>query len=792
MARRQVDLKKVFLPSDSIAFIVIAIGLFIALFLDEMAVRLIGVCIAVLGGVALFMMVSPRLTDLSVSRPPRPTESPSFRSETRKDALSTSQVFDSQAYRETFGGDEGTDAPPFDERQIELFPMALQEPSQAEGPSQAAGPSQAEGPSQAAGPSQAPSQEPSPSLGDGVSSVRIIGKKKTSAAAEPTLLIRNRETRGIAELRGEVKEVQLSEDVIIRPKTVAANSEQPVASSESPEVSSEQPVVSSEQPVVSSEQPVASSESEETSIEEPPTTDHQPPTTDHQPAKRRKSEISLSAFIADVDEEMESSEEPRKEFDYLLNRVLMVIRSATTARTAAFFWYNRDKQQLVLEAKITDALEDFTDHRKLPIGLDVVSQIAKEGRPQILTDISPAAELDLLPYYKYKAGTSSFVGVPVYYKGNVVGVLCADAKEEDAYTDVTVGFFGHFTKLISGLVQSYTSKFDLQQSARLLEASQQFRAALAEDDLSTTSIIESLFDVIVRQMQVSTIGICMFDRAKQSWTITEGQSMMPTFDDLIGASIDINSSVVGQAIRNGEMISVPAASAGVRYAANEHELTSGQFVAIPLRSARRTHGALFIENHEGTISTQDLLIAESLGDHAGQEIENLRTVERLETGSIIDPDTGVLNTDGFIMRVREEFARATDYQMDLSVCLIRIDPARATSGTDNSVQLALLQHVLGRVRALIREYDVIGRYDDDVIAVGLVGYASQEAQFWTENLRRDVASSAVNIDGKRLAATISVGVAEASPRETWQTVLENAATALEISSRAQNKVTLFS
>ena len=39
MTRRNVDLRKVFLPSDSIAFIVILIGLFIALFLGATAGR---------------------------------------------------------------------------------------------------------------------------------------------------------------------------------------------------------------------------------------------------------------------------------------------------------------------------------------------------------------------------------------------------------------------------------------------------------------------------------------------------------------------------------------------------------------------------------------------------------------------------------------------------------------------------------------------------------------------------------------------------------------------------------
>ena len=132
MSRRYVDLKKVFQPSDGIAFLVIVIGLFIALFLDEMAVRLIGVCITVLGGVALFMMVSPRLTDLSMSRPPRPTESPSFLSETKRDALKTSQVFDSIAYRATFG-EESVEELLIDERQQALFPGMITDAERRKG-----------------------------------------------------------------------------------------------------------------------------------------------------------------------------------------------------------------------------------------------------------------------------------------------------------------------------------------------------------------------------------------------------------------------------------------------------------------------------------------------------------------------------------------------------------------------------------------------------------------------------------------------------------------------------------
>jgi hypothetical protein len=68
MAKKKVELRKVFLPSDSIAFIAIGVGLVIAVVApgDNLAVRLIGICIAILGGVALFMMVSPRLTGAAI------------------------------------------------------------------------------------------------------------------------------------------------------------------------------------------------------------------------------------------------------------------------------------------------------------------------------------------------------------------------------------------------------------------------------------------------------------------------------------------------------------------------------------------------------------------------------------------------------------------------------------------------------------------------------------------------------------------------------------------------------
>lgn len=73
-----------------------------------------------------------------------------------------------------------------------------------------------------------------------------------------------------------------------------------------------------------------------------------------------------------------------------------------------------------------------------------------------------------------------------------------------------------------------------------------------------------------------------------------------------------------------------------------------------------------------------------------------------------------------------------------------------------------------------------------------MSYRAQEAQFWAENLRREIASMPIDADGKRITSTISIGLAEARPSESWESLIANATAALEASTRQQNKVTVFS
>ena len=823
MPKQKVDLRTVFQPSDSIIFLVMAVGLFIAIYLDEMAVRLIGICISILGGVALFMIVSPRLTDLQIIAPIRPSQTPDLGSRIVTDGKKTSQTFDPDAYRNSFGLVEGGETTYVDEKQIDLFEGhtdLVQRPA-IDPPIPVASPIQ----------DQTPKAPPFIEHTDAESSIRILGTKKSKPSATPKLVSELRqELRKNAELNPPVPvgeaayssttatiigpvtdEIHLSEDVVVRPRsksrpippptpevveqsdepaaiTIDANTEEDLGSELIASEPSHEDVVAEEVPDAPTPEIVEVIEATEAAVRTgDDISDLVSETSKPRETSRRSPAVSLATFVNDDEEDL-TSQEPRREFDFLLNRVLMVIRSATNARTAAFLWVNSERQQLVVEAKITEAESEFTQERKIPMGADAVSQIAREGRPEIITQISSTAELDLLPYYVKPAQTISFIGVPVYYGGNVVGILCADSKIEDAYSDITVGFFGQFTKLISGLVSSYTTRYDLMQASSVVEATRQFREHMGGTPTNGQQIIRALFATLIQHMDISRIGVVTFNRDVGAWTLTDARSALDDgYRQNVGTAVDLTTTAIGEAIQNATAVVRSADDEGLRVLANEPSLEVGQFAAVPLSTASESYGALFIENVVAPLAQQEVALAAAMAEQAGVLFDQLRKEEDLRTAALLDHSTGVLNQQGFEMRVREEFARAIDYNIPLTLCIVNLDPSRASA---EQREHAIL-HVLRMMKQQLREYDILARLDADHLALGLVGYKSQEAHNWTETMRRDIASTPVDVDGKRMSFTVSIGLAQAEPRETWDDLIAHAHAALDVSRRSGNRVTVF-
>lgn len=842
MKNRLNDVRKTLTPNDAIAIVVIILGLLIALFINEMAIRLIGICIAVLGAVALFMLISQRLSDMVVYANKPVSQSTNFRTTVKQDDTGKRMIFDD--FASSFGTDENELAmiAAREQREEEGF---LKKSASSAAPQESKLQKKIQGklhdlkevagqgfkkdgagtpkklkfsddlPSEPAGTDGIISKEDAirnaafkeqsmkdistkktigtQTFGEDASGMRIIGKKKSAEAPVADEVSKIEETVTSPEVIDERPDPVPSHEVVKEPLEIVSEKEnlavEPVAEQSATievapaEVLKPEQVQEKENVHVN----IDTRESEQKSIPTPEEVFVEPVSQSH-----RRTPISTAISGMFQEDSDTAPTEPRKEFDHLLSRVLMVIRSVASARTAAFFWVNPDKNELVLESYISDAGETFSSgKRKYAIADDVVSQIARHGRPEILTEIQPSAEMDLLPYYTQSAGTLSFIGVPVFFNNSVVGVLCADSTEIDAYDSITVGFLGHFTKLISGLVQSYTGKYDLFQSARTLEAINDFRSLISNPHSRVQDVCSAIVESASHITEYFTLGVCNYDEQRGGWNICDIRMRDTSVTNLHGVAVPLEGTLLGQTILTGQSNPGIAISQEIaRIHPHEPPANEGYFASVPLKSASHNYGALFIESSL-PVTAQDISVLETLGEHAGTIIEQIRFADMLQSHSLVDDSTGILNQQAFFQRIGEEIMRAKDFEIPLTLCLIHIDRYSSIDMSADTTE-TIIHHILAMVHKYTHPYDVVGRLDATTLAVGISGAKAQQAQIWSERIRKETASSVVDIQGKRVSITVSVGVAEALPqKDTVDSLIQNAHKVLQLSSQKTNAVTVF-
>jgi diguanylate cyclase (GGDEF)-like protein len=173
-----------------------------------------------------------------------------------------------------------------------------------------------------------------------------------------------------------------------------------------------------------------------------------------------------------------------------------------------------------------------------------------------------------------------------------------------------------------------------------------------------------------------------------------------------------------------------------------------------------------------------------------------RRLSRLETENRTDPLTGMYNRRFLERRLKQEAARASRYDLPLSVLLLDIDHFKAINDTHgHAVGDAVLER-LGRVtEAVLRDSDIAARYGGDEILVVLPNTRGPDAARLAERLRHDIehaefAPRRESDGGPSIRMTVSVGVASRSgPGRGEAALLKDADDALYVAKQeGRNRV----
>jgi diguanylate cyclase (GGDEF)-like protein len=484
------------------------------------------------------------------------------------------------------------------------------------------------------------------------------------------------------------------------------------------------------------------------------------------PSQPKEYEFRLSDFC-DVDADVFGREGgPKSEFSFLMNKVLTAIKEANFAHTAALFWINREKNQMVLESVASDS-ERFTTYRRRELGNDVVSQVASSGQPVVLNRINISGQMEMLGYYEGIEPVKSFVGVPVFYPkrkneaGDPVAVLVVDALGEDAFGPETLTLLGQFTKLISATIKSYTDKYDLLLDSEVLRSIARIRDQL-KLDFTRYNIVRTLAEETTRLVPWDYVSVVLFDETRKAWVVQFVINRMNDPYVAVSQEIDHQHSLAGEVLQTSvpriverlENASLP------RFYTSERVDSKGSLMILPLNSISRCYGVVVVESKDQkAYSETEVKLTQKLVETSSWALEILSLTDVVNNYISLDETTGVAARKYFMGRMQEEVQRASDFTTDLALAMVSIDNMSdllnryGKEGFDFA-----LQNVGRMIRSFVRPYDIVGRYDFNQFAVLLVHTTSNEAYLWSEKLRKNIASNIINIDRRSFSVTVSIGV----------------------------------
>ncbi|MFZ4621386.1 MAG: sensor domain-containing diguanylate cyclase [Bacteroidota bacterium] len=511
---------------------------------------------------------------------------------------------------------------------------------------------------------------------------------------------------------------------------------------------------------------------------------------------RMQSSFTADDFFEEKRAAAMSQAEPQSEFNNLLLKALQIVKEVCFAHSVTFFWVKSETKQLVIEGKITDS-HAFTAERKIPLGMDIVSAIGMNGQPQMINNILPETERNVLSYYKNLQDIRSFIGVPVFYAGESssqpIGVLAVDSKAADAYGEETFAILSHVSKLISSMLISYTEKYDLFADVKLIEADATLKRKVS-DHPPVSAVVNALSGELENLIAWESITIVLYDEGQRAWAVAS--TRVRGNDRFVSPKqlIDFNESVVGHSIR-ANLPQTVNLSTNSRMIFNEHEGTSdvlkhGMMVVAPFSSGGKCFGAVVVsDRNANAYSKKDIAAIQYLASTIAPEFEITELNTILNEHIAVDELTGTLTKKYFTSRLHEELFRATEREEDLSLVFVTLhNAADIQQRYDLDGKDAALVHVARHLRASVRPYDVVARVDATTFGIVLADTIANDAFLWAEKLRMAIAGSVVSVGKKSFSISVTIGVSGASSKMTGDEIVKNVSHVLDLAKKAGGNI----
>lgn len=136
-----------------------------------------------------------------------------------------------------------------------------------------------------------------------------------------------------------------------------------------------------------------------------------------------------------------------------------------------------------------------------------------------------------------------------------------------------------------------------------------------------------------------------------------------------------------------------------------------------------------------------------------------RTEHRHKTAAMVDPLTGIANRRSFLQEGNDLMRRHASDARPAAVLLIDLDHFKSINDRfGHAIGDRVLQVFAEAAKANLRSCDLVGRLGGEEFAAVLCDAGREKALALAERVRTSFAEAAAEVDGRPVAATLSVGV----------------------------------
>ncbi|MFO7447608.1 MAG: GAF domain-containing protein [Ignavibacteriaceae bacterium] len=484
-------------------------------------------------------------------------------------------------------------------------------------------------------------------------------------------------------------------------------------------------------------------------------------------------------------EEITQEELPKEighdgQFTFVLEKMLTIIKEAYAAHTAIFFWYNQKKEKLSIERYISGSQE--IAQRKFDLEDDILSKIVQRGEPELLSDISPAAESDVIRYYTSPQGIRSFVGVPLFYDKQLIAIIAVDAKVGDAFGIETIYSLGRFVRVITMIISIFEEKHSDTISQQRLKG----LLSIINPDLKFDNhddLLSSFQESINQLIHWDAFAFIYFNPLESKFKTTK--IINNTSLKYVGESLDIEISgtLTGKSIVTGMPVKIDDTSSEkyIRFSRVEDVSFDGSFLAIPLIYNSQNFGVLCFESlKKNAYTNNDVQFLKNAVNIFSFMVYSYSTHTLLRSYLAIDIETKALNTETFKERLASDLLKAEQLKVPGAVALIRIDDfieqESLFDGDPFPKVLSTISETIEKEMTLLNLY---GRIDEKIFAVYFFNATTKDVFLWAEKLRVKIARQPIAVVSKQTTYTVSIGVASANGKTNPDEVIYNADLALQ-------------